>query len=635
MKRKPILIAITALLLLFMAGSAYVWLTIPKTIEANIHKAFAHAGFENITLPEPEKRFGQMRYSNIQLDEDSFSTIKTLTLSYSVLSAIFGSALDTLSVSGMDLTGELDSNNEISIAGWNGQNKEITQDWPMTARVVQFEDSRLSLLSETWGGISLSGDAQLRPSRKNIGFEARIEGVQKQLSAQTQIEGQITPEGFWQGRIELEQGKLELDQIRATRLAGVINVSGQGKHTSQVLGELQAGGLNILGLPWQNAAITIDGEPAAPRAIIAAKSAGFDGLELGITVPDINAPTMLNGQIHIDTLGTAFDYLQSQNQLPVERTLLTDLDGMNDITMHFMNRNEFIFNIKKEEKNIDIKGKIESSRQGSKLVFSSAPIPLQKLSKSTNERGSVHLKGAATRTAGETQAIAAVTLKEAALGASPLPITIPEGVFEINDIKTLSGSVNKEQTCRITGFKTKTTCTIDLQIKNAKPDFSNLEIKGAGFDIYTPAPPKDNKSLLTIREIDIDALLKLFKNKDWQGTGYFDGTVALVQDVDALKVNSLHLKNKGVGILKLKDDALFELMNMEELEKETMKLALENFHYDLMEIKAEGTLPDQVKISVFGKGKNPYLMQGRQFSIDFEVTPDLGLVGNLLFETPQ
>ena len=70
---------------------------------------------------------------------------------------------------------------------------------------------------------------------------------------------------------------------------------------------------------------------------------------------------------------------------------------------------------------------------------------------------------------------------------------------------------------------------------------------------------------------------------------------------------------------------------MKDFEKETMKLALENFHYDLLEIKASGALPDDVHISVFGKGKNPYLLQGRSFSLDFKIKPNFAPLIETLF----
>ena len=636
MKHRPILTGIAVILFLLTAGSLYIWLTVPKSIETHIGQVFTQAGFENVVLPEPETRMGQIRYKDIQLDPNGFSNIKSLSLHYSLLSAAFGNTLDSIKVSGLELTGELQQNNRISLAGWSGKTDAITLQWPIAARTLSFEDSRISLLSEEWGGIALSGEAQLRPSGQNIEFKSRIEGRQRQLSANMQIEGQITQEGFWESRIELEQGKFEVDQIRATRVAGLINISGQGKQASQLIGELQAGGLNILGLPWQNVAITLDGKPNTLRAIISAKSAGTEGLELGITIPDLNNPTRLTGQIHAQNLGIVFDYLNNQNRLPMPREHLSSLDQIASIDMRFRNQNDFIFNIKKEEQNIDLKGKItKTDLKTHSAEFLSLPLPLEEILNHKNARGSAILKGNISREDEKLSGEVLLTLKEASLGKLPLPITIAEGEIKLDDFTTLSGPVTKKKECRITGFKSEATCHVDLQIKNAAPTFSNLNIKGPGFEIYAPqSTNKEQKSLFTIKAVELKPLLDLFNNKNWGGAGLFTGTMALHEKEGALHMNSLYLQSKGVGILKLKDSKLFDLMDMEELEKETMKLALENFHYDLLEIKAEGRFPDQVKISVFGKGKNPYLMQGRQFSIDFEVTPDFTQLATMLFEKP-
>lgn len=619
MKLKPILTLISIIVLLLAAATAYIWLTAPQRIEAHIRTVFAEAGFENVTLPPPQTGMGVMIYKNIQLDKDAFSTIKTLRLHYSLLSSITGKHLDSLIIDGLNLTGELHEEGQITLAGWNGGVSGLKNKWPLTARNIRFENTSLSLLSEDWGGITFRGEAQFRPTRKNIGFQARIEGAQRQLSANTRIEGQITPEGFWEARVELEQGKFEIDDIRATRLSGLITLSGQGTHATQIISELQAGGLSIFGLPWHNASITIDGTPATPRLVLAAKSLGFEGLELGINIENLNFPSALSGQLHIDTLSNAFDYLNSQNALPVDRKTLAALDPLSNLQVDFTNLDGLNFNIKKEDQEINIKGKINKTDEGYTGEFLSDPIALTQ-----RQSGNIVLKGTFSKQKETLNGQASFVFKDAGLHFGAIPVTLNETTLPIDDLKTLSGPSAKEQPCRVTGLNIENTCTLTAQVKNANPDFSNLEIKGPGFNIYAPQAGKiTDKTLLSIKELDLTPLLSLFGNDNWKGTGLFEGTLSMTRENGALKLNTLYLKNKGVGILRLRDNKLFEMMDMEELEKETMKLALENFQYDLLEIKAEGSAPDRIKFSVFGKGKNPYLMQGRQFSIDFEITPDL------------
>ena len=621
---RRILFIIIALLVLLSALSLYLFIQAPQKIESSIETAFAGAGFSQISLGQAQKQLGLIAYKDIKLDEDGFSSIKTLTLSYSPFSMFFGGALNTIIVKDIELTGELGPNGEITIAGWNQGGLSPNSASALKTLNLQIENAKISLLSEKWGGISLSGDAQFQPSKNKTPFQASIKAAQKQLSASAKVEGQINKDGIWNARAELEQGKFEFENFKTSRLAGLLNINGQKLQQPSMIGELQAGGLNIAGLPWKNAAITLEGEINEPKMILAAKSAGFEGLELGLTVENLHQPNAFSGQVHIEQLSTAFDYLESQRIKLPKRGALKNLEEFSNISILFQQQNDLIFNIKDKTKIIDIKGKVVKAEAGlHQTEFLSSPIALQGLLKDKNTQGAIILKGNFSYE-NKPEGIINLEFKDASTTFGALPLSALNGSVEINNLKTLSGPVSKPLDCILTGLKAQESCKVSFRPRNGKMTLNNLDYKIPGLRLTSAqAPGGSAKTLVSIKEVDIKELLDLFRAKSWSGTGLLDGTLALKEQNGESVIDSLYLQNKGVGILKLTDERLFNLMEMDELEKETMKLALENFHYDLLEIKAKGAFPDEVKISVFGKGKNPLLMQGRAFSIDFEVTPDL------------
>lgn len=117
--KRPILI----LALLIMTGAigvtGYVWLNIPQHLETRLRQTMNEAGFENYTLPPAEKKLGQTVYQNIALDPDGFSTLENLTITYNPLKLALLGKINSLRLSGLDLTGELDPQGKITIAGWN------------------------------------------------------------------------------------------------------------------------------------------------------------------------------------------------------------------------------------------------------------------------------------------------------------------------------------------------------------------------------------------------------------------------------------------------------------------------------------------------------------------------------------
>ena len=625
---RRILLIITGLIILLgTAASLYLFVKAPENVENNIRSAFASAGFADVSFGASEKKLGAITYTNLKLDADAFSSIDTLIIRYSPFSLLFGGMLESITLKNVELTGELAANNEITLAGWDKNRLKLNGNTLPKTLSLQIENAQLSLLSEKWGGISLSGDFQFQPGKNKTPFQASIKAAQKQLSASAKMEGQINKDGIWNARTELEQGKFEFENFKTSRLAGLMDINGRGLQTPDIIGELQAGGLNIAGLPWKNGAITLEGKMSEPRMILAAKSAGFEGMELGLNVENLRHPDAMSGQIHIDQLSTAFDYLESQDiQLP-KRTTLKNLNEFSDINIKFQQQGDLIFNIKNELKNIDIKGKIIKADGNSyQTEFLSTPMTLQGLLGKKNAQGSIILKGNISYK-NKPDGKISLEFKDASTSFGALPLSAVNGIVEIDNFKTLSGPVSKPLNCVLTGLKAQEHCKVSFRPRNGKMVLNNLDYKIPGLNLTSAqAPGGSAKTLISVKEVDIKDLLDLFRTKSWKGTGLLTGTLALKEQNGESVIDSLYLQNKGVGILKLTDDRLFNLMDMDELEKETMKLALEDFHYDLLEIKAKGAFPDEVKISVFGKGKNPLLLQGRAFSIDFEVTPDLSPV---------
>ncbi|MCC6597332.1 MAG: hypothetical protein IT559_00895 [Alphaproteobacteria bacterium] len=310
---------ITGTLCLLLVAGGYFVFTAPDP-EKILPHVLKNLGFDGVILPAPEQTWTGLTYHSIRLDPDGFSTIEKVHISHGLRGTI-----KSMEIEGLSLTGELLSGLQVNIAGWRKPDPAFLEKLTLPAQIrITFKDAEIALLSHEVGGISLSFDLQIRPGDDGHEFEARLDGAQKQLTYDASVTGVVTPEGIWQAGAEIGQAKFDLGPLKATRISGLINVTGDRFEESEIIGNLQAGGLSLLGLPWQNSAITLDGSFSQPRMITGAKSAGVEGLELGLSFENLRNLSSYNGSLHSDTPGVLLDYLQSNDMLPFVPPALSD-----------------------------------------------------------------------------------------------------------------------------------------------------------------------------------------------------------------------------------------------------------------------------------------------------------------------
>lgn len=297
------------LALLAWGGSSFLFSGDPGPALGRILSA---AGFGQAVLPEPEKKRGVLIYSDISLDPDGFSSIRRLEIEGGR-----NGKIKALRIEGLTLTGELGKGLEIAMAGWSRPSPADLRRLPILPDApVVFEDVQVELLSESVGGIELRFDLEIRPGAEGREILARLKGAQQQLSYDAGLTGLVTPEGIWQINAEVEQAKFDLGPLKSTRISGQIGVTGEKFRSPEIVGSFQAGGLTLLGLPWQNVAITLEGDLENTRMIVGAKSAGIEGVELGLTLGNVQNPGVYAGSLHSESIGDLLEYLQGNGALP-------------------------------------------------------------------------------------------------------------------------------------------------------------------------------------------------------------------------------------------------------------------------------------------------------------------------------
>ena len=355
--KKITTICIISLLLLISGAGYFINSKLPNITKQQTLLMLNNIGFERVILSNFEFRINTARFKNIALDPENFSTIEKLEIKYSPISLLFKKQLNSITITGLNLTGELLKNGDILIAGWNVdkihphlQNKNL--------KTINIQNSQISLLTENHGGIAINYDLQTRTQEKQTEFQAHISTQQKQISFIANAKGYINANGTWQTDIAIEEGKFKFPLIKASRINGWINILDTKQSQPRIISELRAGGSTIYGLPWQNLSATIEGTQRRYQIFSNMKSTGFKGIELNLNLQHQDEQTKISGQLYTEKFETLTSYLKLINLKPFTDKHKKQLTKLTDVNIAFkIQKPDIIFYVKDTAQNININGK--------------------------------------------------------------------------------------------------------------------------------------------------------------------------------------------------------------------------------------------------------------------------------------
>src|SRR5690606_27643886 len=120
------------------------------------------------------------------------------------------------------------------------------------------------------------------------------------------------------------------------------------------------------GLPWQNAGVTVEGEPGSFKVCLEGKSIGEEGIELGINFDFTAAIENLEGTIHTQSISELFKFLQQHQLVPGDLNAPILLQAIPDLSFSFYqtpalenSKKSFAYTVQDNRQILDLKGEIE------------------------------------------------------------------------------------------------------------------------------------------------------------------------------------------------------------------------------------------------------------------------------------
>ena len=363
--KKTISVIAGSILVLAIIGG-FLALKSADFVDGKIRKSLTEYNINQQLLPEPEKRFGAIRYKNISLSEEGETAIDTLTLTFSPFN---WATIESINIDGLFLSGEIDINGKLSIKGID----KLSLNPSDKIKTISIKNANFSLLSAHLGGIR--GTMNISAAREDnvLVWSGNIDSRQDQFELISKFNGQMNENSSWINDFEIENAKLERSTAKFTRTFGSASWQGDDTGWKKLTAELNAGGFTAKQSAWKNAGITIEANPKGIKYTIGAKSVGLEELELNIEALYTKKSLAWNANIHSPTGGQLLTYLLRNKYMPFDKENFEQIFQTKNTNLIIKSRsNNLIFSINNEEQNTLIKGKIEKINEHTSKITTTA-----------------------------------------------------------------------------------------------------------------------------------------------------------------------------------------------------------------------------------------------------------------------
>jgi hypothetical protein len=185
--------------------------------------------------------------------------------------------------------------------------------------------------------------------------------------------------------------------------------------------------------------------------------------------------------------------------------------------------------------------------------------------------------------------------------------------------------------------------TMPLDLRFALPAADRLDIDSAtlgfadgilGLANVTIARDKPLDAELTIRDVNLGALLKLLDVEGLSGSGAIDGSVPLRIDQGGVALDSADLVGTAPGVLRYTGSALPEPAADAPATDPVrlMRAALADFHYTGLKLTLERGTGGEGSLLVNLKGANPRVLDNHPFVFNIRLDANFDRLADILFE---
>ena len=301
---KKILIFIVLLISIAAGISAYRWQNLQESYNNKMMQTLASYGFINPIIKNTYIDKDRLVFTDISLDQDGFSRIDALQLNAPLMDLLLGHTPKVMTADNIVLTGELGIENGLSISGWKMSPLLI----PALDELI-LNGAQLDLVTSE-GAIRMQAKGQgLKLASGDFEFNGLLWGIQNQLKFKANTQSILKQDGSWTTQIDINEGKLNLDKLKASRASGWIILDKANKPIPSVSAQMSAGKVTIHDLNFMDFTLAVEGPYNNYKLLGKAKVAGYENVLATLDISNHENQTQIHAVVETQTVEALISFL--------------------------------------------------------------------------------------------------------------------------------------------------------------------------------------------------------------------------------------------------------------------------------------------------------------------------------------
>lgn len=651
MKKSLFILVVIITLILSGVGSYAYFIYIPEKVEQKIIANFNAFGFENPDFGKITRKNGEIIFSDISLDRQNFSTIKEISVRFSLLKFLLSPDYSQeISVRNLELTGELSEDFILSISGWVDNKNFLQKLRSIPASIINIENSNINLLSDNFGGIKIDYDAQIQLSDiEDIIIKGRANSKQRNLAFNAKLNGILSSLDKLSLTADLEQLSMEYNDLIIRRGSGKLDLSHNTNDlTYDISIESEIASVNWNKIPLRDVhAVLEKGNNDNYNLLADGIVFGTEEIEWETRINRVNEITEANTTITPKTITDFISFLKRNNQLDLQNNLPNIILNFNEpvLSVHTTTNNGTAsgdFTVLINKPNIEVGGSFAYNENNKNTLglFSISETDIKSNNSSKTPIASTQFKMSSSGefTINNTTTIPSL---EWSMKTQIKDGLIDYGAFKIPNIKSefLLSSKSNKKTKRHLGFRLPLKNSIFQNGKVNLNIFTKTEtplVKSIHLDIYdghiktqssiTKNGQLTSKNKLIVSDINIAKLFRDAGFKDIIITGQLGGVIPLQINKDKMTVSGGILQSQRGGIIRLPQKVIAGLFPGNSRKMLRIRSALQNYYYEYFEIRLDGDLNGRVMMTLNARGYDPKSHDKDPVDLNLQIETQISLL---------
>ena len=619
---------------------------IPDIIKARFAEGLQGLGFQSVAFESVSASGGAVTFNKISLDPKSFSGIDGIEIRYSPERYLLqGGQADSLRVRKLELTGEISSSLDVTIAGRKNDLSFLRGLKDIPAPAVIIEGATLELLHPDLGGLKMEFEGQIRKKSGKGGdveILGRIKTAQKKLSFEGTVTGTVSADGSIKAPLKTEPLQFETEGFKMSRSSGSFNIEIPAGKSLSLTGEIIAASLNWRSIPLDDTKINIERKDTQFSMKAEGKTIGAEAIDFSASLKtNEQGQTSQDVSLRPKNLLLLRDFLAKNNLLSSDQALPSLLPSDTPLSITFdFGKTESKDAISGEwalvnpERSSGVQGSFLFNPETKVLTGlcdkTSLALPEAFFAQDNSGEGlaiNCSFSWDGQKSPPETKADVSASINGLTMGYGPLLLRNLRG-----DVSGIKGTDSAPQSF-------KADLNFDLPLKPSikyqgkmrasitPPDqgaINSLIVSIYGGTVRTdPMPLRDmalpaqvtlKVSDISLRQFFADTPLPAFKID-----GRMGGVIPLIKDGKTLDIKDALLQSQDPGVIMLPDSISGMLFAGDDPQMKAMRTALKNYHYEFFEFRMDGSISKGVLMTLNSRGTNPDLKDKRPIEINLQI----------------